>query len=265
MGISTARLATILLLAFGSQATSAMRVSPMIVEMVTAGSNSTSRIEVQNINAVIMPFEARVMRIDFDSSGKIVETPADADFLVFPPQGALPAGGRQVVRLQWVGGNLASSRGYHLSINQIPVELDLHGTHEHDAGAQVQIVYHIKVLTTVAPPGAKANIVVVSAVPAIVASRPVPGDPVGGTRPGEPGISVTVSNSGRRYALMAGSTWTIDGTGIDDKPLHLVISQDDLSHILGAGYVPAIDGRRTFEIPTGAAFSAKPIKIRFSD
>jgi fimbrial chaperone protein len=247
-----------------AQPAEAMRVSPMIVELTTSGTGSTARVEVQNINPGSLQFEVRVTRLDFTDDGKIKETPADGDFLVFPPQGSLANGARQVVRLQWVGGQLPSSRGYYVSINQLPISLDANPSGQATA-AQVQVVYHIKVLTTVAPPNSQPKVNVESAVPAMVAAPQAPGMPASAAGPTQPGIAVTIRNTGRRYALMAGSQWTIDGTGADGKPLKVVLNRDDLSHILGAGYVPAIDGRRTFEVPTGKAFAKAPIKISFSD
>ncbi|MGH6633894.1 MAG: hypothetical protein ACREB0_11065 [Sphingopyxis sp.] len=89
----------------------AMRVSPMVVEMESRGTGAVARIEVQNINPGNLAFQTRVFRMEIDKDGNIVETPADQDFLIFPPQGVLPASGRQVVRLQWVGGGeLAASQ-----------------------------------------------------------------------------------------------------------------------------------------------------------
>jgi len=91
----------------------AMRVSPMIVEMTTTGATAVARVEVQNLNAGRLPFETRITKLTFDASGNVTETPADQDFLVFPPQGMLPQGARQVVRLQWVGGaDLPTSQAY---------------------------------------------------------------------------------------------------------------------------------------------------------
>jgi hypothetical protein len=38
-----------------------------------------------------------------------------------------------------------------------------------------------------------------------------------------------------------------------------------MAKLLGAGYVPALNGRRTFEIPTGAQFANAPITVKFSN
>jgi fimbrial chaperone protein len=254
------------LLLFGASAAEAVRVSPMVVELTSVGTGSTARIEVENTNSNAMPFEVRVLRMDFDDNGVVHETPADSDFLVFPPQGILAKNGRQVVRIQWIGGNLDSSRGYYVSINQLPVAVDASASNGKSIGASVQVLYHIKVLATVAPPGAQPKVEVATVKPVMIAPPPPPGQSEVAAPAGafEPGIEITVRNAGKRYALMAGSTWTIEGTGLDHQPLKVVLTRDDLSHLLGAGYVPALGGQRTFKVPTGKAFGNAPIKVKFS-
>src|SRR3546814_7039155 len=51
----------------------AMRVSPMVVEMESRGTNAVARIEVQNINPGNLAFETRVFRMEIDKDGNIVE------------------------------------------------------------------------------------------------------------------------------------------------------------------------------------------------
>src|SRR3546814_11841004 len=96
----------------------------MVVEMETRGSDAVARIDVQNINPGNLAFQTRVFRMTIDDDGKMIETPADDQFLIFPPQGVLPGGGRQVVRLQWVGNpDLAASEAFYVSVEQLPVEI----------------------------------------------------------------------------------------------------------------------------------------------
>ena len=242
----------------------AMTVSPMAVELNSTGTGSTSRIQVLNINQVPLPFEVRVFRIEIGENGDVVETPADADFVVYPPQGLLKQNQRQMVRLQWVGGKLDSSRGYYVAINQIPVVLDPTSVDHTKRSVDVQIVYHMKVLATVAPPGARPKITVERVGPVMIKPRAQPGVAAATTAP-VPGISATITNSGKRYAMLAGATWTIEGKGLDKKPLKVVINSGEMGQLLGAGYLPALNGRRTFEVPTGVAFSDAPITIKFSN
>lgn len=242
----------------------AMSVSPMSVEINSTGTGATARIEVLNINQAPLPYEVRVYRIEIAESGDVTETPADADFVVFPPQGLVKQNQRQMVRLQWVGGKLDASRGYYVAINQIPVKLDPATADKTKRIADVQLIYHMKVLATVAPPGAKPKILVEKVHPVMIAPRSQPGVKAA---PGAavPGIAATISNSGKRYAMLAGVTWTIEGKGLDKKPLRVVVTSGDMGTLLGAGYVPALNGRRTFEVPTGVAFLDAPITIKFSN
>jgi fimbrial chaperone protein len=254
-----------------------MRVSPMVSEISTRGAGSSARIEVQNVGSAALPYETRITRIDFDDEGDLVETPADEDFLVFPPQGVVPVGGRQVIRVQWVGDpDLAVSRAYYVGIRQLPVELD--EPTEDGVAARVQVVYHMKSLVTVAPPGVKADVAVLSVKPVEVSGVPAApeidpaltgGQPAAAAEaPVEtlvPGIEVRVRNSGRRYALMSGATWIVEGVGPDGKVTEVRLDNTAVNEAVGVGYVAPIDGERVFRLPTGIRFAGdKPIRVRFS-
>ncbi len=236
----------------------AMRVSPMVVEMQTTGTRSSARIEVQNVVNGLLAFETHITRIDYDDQGKQIEVPADSDFLVFPPQGTLPVNGRQVIRLQWLGGtDLPASRSYYLSVNQLPVAL---APGDNKGGGEVQIVYHMKALITVAPPGAKPLVEVMSAEPEMIQPKAEPGKdapaPIAG-------LSVKIRNTGNRYAMVAGTSWVIDGLGLDKQPIHIQLTREDLSRLIGVGYVAPLNGVRTFEVPVGKQFLPGSVKIRF--
>ena len=236
----------------------AMRVSPMVVEMESRGSNAVARIEVQNINPGNLAFQTRVFRMEIDKDGNIVETPADQDFLVFPPQGVLPAGGRQVVRLQWVGGaELAASQAYYVSVEQLPVAFEPGAA---DAvGAQVQVLYNMRALVVVAPPGAKPD-VKATTVKQIMYQPPAPP----GSKelpPMQDGVEITLRNDGRRHAMMSNFGWQLEGTGTDGKWLRVDISPEELNQAVGTGYVPA-QGERVFRVPV-PGFGPGPIKLSF--
>ena len=237
----------------------AMRVSPMVVEMSSRGTDAVSRIEVQNINPSNLAFETRVYRMTFDDKGNVVETPADDMFLVFPPQGVLPPGGHQVVRLQWVGpAEPPTSEAFYVSFNQLPVTLEPGKTDT--VTAQVQVVYHMKALVVVAPPGAKPDVTAASVKP--ITYQPDPSQS-GAQLPPGPGVEITLKNGGRRHAMMSAFGWRLEGTGTDGKPLRIDISAEELNRAVGTGYVPAL-GERTFRIPVVAAFGPAPIKLSFT-
>lgn len=243
----------------GAASVYAMRVSPMIVEMTTTGSDAVARIEVQNLNAGRLPFETRITRLTFDENGVPSETPADADFVVFPPQGMLPQGARQVIRLQWVGGaDIPTSQAYYLSVNQLPIPTDPTAGGQ---SAQVQVVYHMKALVVVAPPNAQPNVSATSVKPidyqppAAKAGDPLP--------PKVPGVEIVMKNSGRRHAMMSALKWVLDGKGADGKPLRILISQEDLNRGIGSGYVPGGGGTRVFRFGIAKPYGPGPITVKF--
>lgn len=268
-------LAAALILGVTATAVEAMRVSPMVAEISSRGAGSSARIEVQNLAAKPLPYETRITRISYDAEGKLVETPADEDFLVFPPQGVVPVRGRQVIRVQWVGEpDLDVSRAYYVGVRQLPVALD--EAESGDMAAQVQVVYHMKSLVTVAPPGVTADVSVVSA--RVVEISAAPAAPVvdaslgGGEVPPAtaepilvPGVEVRVRNAGRRYALMSGATWWVEGQGPDGRRTEVRLEASTVNEAVGAGYLEPLKGDRTFRLPTGVAFSPDaPIRVRFS-
>lgn len=251
----------------------AMRVSPMVAELSTAGAGSVARIEVGNAGASAMPYETSITRIEFQEDGTIVETPADEDFLVFPPQGLVPVGGRQVVRVQWVGErDMPQSRAYYLQVRQLPVATDVEAGAEERPNLAVTVLYSMKVLLVVAPSGSTPDVRVVSADPGLEPSfLPSPrgenGAPTAPPErgPDQTGVKVVVANMGTRYALMSGATWVVEGVTADGQPFNRRYDSAEIAQALGVGYVAPGGGKRSFFLPTPVALDpAKPVSIRFA-
>ena len=236
----------------------AMRVSPMVVEMESQGSDAVARIEVQNTGPDTLPFETRIFRMEIDEDGKMTETPADDQFLVFPPQGALPPGGKQVLRLQGVGDPApATSEAYYISVEQLPVAL---APGSDDAvAAKVQVLYNMRALAVVAPPGAKPEGSATSVRPIVYQPRPAEGQSEA-PAPIE-GVEVILTNQGRRHAMMSNFGWKMEGKDKSGQWLRVDVSPEELTTAVGTGYVPAL-GSRKFYLPI-SGFGPEPIKLTF--
>ena len=251
----------------------AMRVSPMVSEITTRGAGSAARIEVGNVGSAALPFETVVTKIDYDADGNLIETPSDEKFLVFPPQGLVPVGGRQVVRVQWVGDpDLEVSEAYYVAVRQLPVSAEPKDFAT-GGGLSMSVLYTMKALVVVAPPGAEPKVEVTSARVIELPAAPAPevdpalaGEPAPAAAPSapRPGLEVMVTNTGKRYALMSGATWLIRGTGQDGQPLEVRLTSNEISEAVGVGYLAPAGGKRTFRVPTGQAFASdKPVTVRF--
>lgn len=235
----------------------AMRVSPMVIEMDSSGSGAVARIEVQNVNPGRLAFETRVYRLKFDENGQITEEAADEDFLIFPPQGALAPGGRQVVRLQWVGQQeLPASEAYYVAVEQLPVALEPMGSET--VGAQVQVLYNMRALVVVAPKGAKPDVEAKSVNAGAFRLPPAEGQTE--DRIVE-GVRITLKNEGRRHAMMSNFGWKLEGTDPEGNWLRVDLTPAELSEAVGTGYVPAL-GERSFDLPI-SGFGQGPIKLTF--
>lgn len=249
----------------------AMRVSPMVSELTTSGAGSTARIEVGNVGSAALPFETLLTRMEIDAAGNMVETPADEDFLIFPPQGVVPVGGRQIIRLQWVGEReLPASQAYYLWVRQLPVDTSAPGE-ESGGSASIQVLYTMKALVVVAPAGAEPNVELVSVTPAMVKAIMPEIDPAltGGApvvdAPETHGIQILIRNTGRRYALMSGANWVVEGTTVTGETFSRQYTGDEISKTVGVGYLQPLGAQRTFELPTDIELDAtKPIKVRFT-
>lgn len=249
----------------------AMRVAPMVAELSTQGPGSVARIEVGNVGNAALPFETSITRIEMDDEGRLTETPADEDFLVFPPQGLVPVGGRQVVRVQWVGApTLEASQAYYLSVRQLPVETDSTQISEAGGSMTVRMLYNMKALIVVAPPGANPKVEVTSATPIMIESQ-VEADPATEGEPVEksvlqPGVEIVVRNAGQRYALMSGATWIVEGVDKAGQVFRREYGADDISQLVGVGYLAPLGGKRIFKLPTGGVEldPAKPVSVRFA-
>lgn len=249
----------------------AMRVSPMVSELTTTGAGSSARIEVGNIGSAALPFETLITELVMGPDGELIERPADEEFLIFPPQGVVPTGGRQVVRVQWVGDpKIETSRAFYLWVRQLPVDVEPES--QGGGSLQVSVLYTMKALIVVAPPNSRPEVVVETAFPAMV-TPPVPqidpsltgGEALPAPEP-QPGIEVTLTNKGTRYALMSGATWTITGTDKSGQAYEQVMTSQQVSDAVGVGYLAPAGARRTFKIPTNGIEldAARPINIRFS-
>lgn len=100
----------------------ALDVQPLRVTLEPAKGQISASISVNNSESEPLPFEITVERRIIDENGQQSFEPVEDDFLVFPPQGLIPAGGTQAVRFQYLGEiDLAETQGYVLRVSEVPV------------------------------------------------------------------------------------------------------------------------------------------------
>lgn len=148
----------LMLLSFSA---SAMRVSPLSVDITTAGPGAKKTISVTNTESKPLPIELVITPVDLDSNGQYIQLTnseiAD-DLMIFPPQTVIPPNKTQTFRIQWIGDpELPQSRGYSISINQVPVDITMPEAQPNKTNTAVQIVLSFGIFAAVRPLMEKAE------------------------------------------------------------------------------------------------------------
>jgi fimbrial chaperone protein len=125
-------------------------VEPLLLEI---SPSQSAAIRVRNSADKDMPVEVFVYRRDVNEDGIQVRIPADDDFIIFPPQSAIKAGGRQVFRIRPVTAQPRQSSSYYVSFNQVPEEIE----NFEGSGATVQVVFSFDAAVHVVPRKAEGN------------------------------------------------------------------------------------------------------------
>ena len=162
----------------------------MIYDLAPSGPGATATVRVENDNPRPITIEMIAERRDFDEQGKESRRPAEAEFVLFPPQAVVPAGKTQAVRVQYVGTpKLDESVMYVVTVKQVPVELPANGP------SGVQFVFNFGTLANIVPAGAKGAVQVKNVAP------------VNG------GYQVRLHNAGNKYVNLSLGQLTLNAGG----------------------------------------------------
>lgn len=172
----------------------ALSVTPITLEMSSAGKGARAVITLSNPSAEPTAVEPTFERVTLDENGKTKREPvAGEHFLLLPLQALLPPGASQTFRLQWVGPpDIPQSESYFVTFNQLPVQ----GLAKRTG---LTVLAGFSVAVNVSPPQARPDIVLVYA--AIDRTE-------GKTRP-----ALTVQNPTAAHALLRHATITLTADG----------------------------------------------------
>lgn len=244
------------LLALMPVAAEASRVSPMIVELRPTGRDAVARIELTNDADRDIPYEVQMMRGEISPDGDLALTPADEEFIVFPPQAIVEKRSQQVFRVQYVGQEaLEESQIFYLSVKQIPVAFE-------EGENALQVVVNYNVLVNVIPENTTAVADVRSAtyVEREISTEGLAEDDISDPIPLEKGLVVDLGNAGSRFFFAGRSSWSISAITVAGEPFNLNYGGDEMSQFIGAGVV-APGKNRLFFIPTEVAIDSSTLQI----
>ena len=203
----------------------ALLVRPIVIDLIASGSRANSAIEVVNDRNRAVAVEIKVNRLTLPERGQpILTADPGKDFLIFPAIANIPAGGRQVFRVRYVGDPaLAQSKLFMFSSAELPVA-------ENPAlkSAQIQVLYAIQSVVTVKPLKAR---------PAISVSEVERGK----NAKGQAGVFVTFRNDGPAHGYINAARLDLETAG-----WNRTIEAAQLSNAVGLGLVPPNARRAMF-------------------
>lgn len=131
----------------------AQRVEPMSYSMAPSGNGATQSLRIENTTQSAMTVELTVNKISVDDYGNETKTPAEDDFLIFPPQAIIKPGKTQAVRVKYIGDpKIEQSAAYRISVGQLPINLG------GSTGGAVGFVINFHTLATIAPKDSVAEL-----------------------------------------------------------------------------------------------------------
>ena len=129
----------------------AFRVDPMSADLASSGPDAKAEIRIENPHDHPITIELVAEQRDFDANGKETRSPAEDDFLIFPPQTLVQPGKTQLVRYQYIGDpKIPATKAYVINVRQLPIDL------KPDAQSGMKFLYNFGLARYVIPEGAVA-------------------------------------------------------------------------------------------------------------
>lgn len=226
--------AALVIAAAAPAAALAYQVSPMIYDLQPSGTGAAQVVRVENTNDSPITIEVVAEKRFFDEAGVERREPADADFVLFPPQAVVAAGSSQAIRVQYVGTpTLTASATYTVTVKQVPVQLPASGS------SGVQFVFNFSTVANIVPPGAKAQIAAAAA-------------------PASGGVALTLRNDGNKYANLGLSSVTLSNGGFTRT-----IDGEDWRKALGTSWILP-GATRVIAVPVAGAPSGGAWTAQFN-
>ena len=228
------RLGFFLLAACMPTIASATTVSPVILDVATSGRGVAQNVSVTNTGAAPLPVELTVTALHATATGFVASKASTDDLLVAPPTALIPPGQTQTFRVQWIGDpDMASSKHYYVSVNQLPVKLP-------EGQSAVQVVYNFQVLVSASSPTRKAQL----AISAVAPAAPVEG---------KPAASITVENKGAAHGYVSQHKLKITETNAAGATVwSRTMTGGEFQQLVGYGLI-ASGQTRTMVVPLDGA------------
>jgi fimbrial chaperone protein len=141
--------------------TQAFKLTPITMEFGTAGRGANQAFRVENESSNTVAVQISMLSRQMGLDGSETNTPADDDFVVYPPQVLLKPRQVQTVRVKWVGNPKPEKElAYRILAEQLPINLEK----EKQSGAKINLLVRYLGSVYIVPKAVKADVVLESAV-----------------------------------------------------------------------------------------------------
>ncbi|MFW6413301.1 MAG: fimbria/pilus periplasmic chaperone [Oceanicaulis sp.] len=205
----------------------------MRFDLTPSGQGARDTLTIENPQNRELTVEIFAVSIDVAEDGEETRTPADEDFLIFPPQAIIQPGATQNVQVRYVGSpDIETSRAYRLIVRQVP--LDMTG----QTNIALGVALSFATLVNIVPDGAEPA-------PRVAALEPA----------GPDAWRVFVENDGARYVRLSEYDFEFSEPGGANYRL----AASDLHDAVGqqTTFVPPRT-RLRLDVPVGVRFADTP-------
>ena len=218
----------------------AFKLVPIRMEFEPAGRGANQAFRLENDSSNSVPVQISMLTRQMDLDGMETNAPAEDDFLVYPPQVLLKPKQVQTVRVKWLGNPKPQKElAYRILAEQLPVDLDK----EKPSGSKINLLVRYLGAVYIVPKGAKADVVLESAVPK-------------NNSESKRGIELVLHNQGTAHAILS--------------DLRLKIQAGGKTIELGAEALPKMAGenllagqKRRFALPWPEGLPDEPLRVSF--
>jgi len=240
---TSAQLALFLVLVIASSANlaNAQNVQPMVYELAPIGNKSSTDLRIENTKSSAITYELSAVKVSHDEFGEETRTPAEDDFLIYPPQTLIMPGKTQIVKVKYIGEPLLEqSQTYRVLVNELPV--DLSG----GESSGVNVAINFSTLCNVTPAGSSAALNVTE------------------LKAGEQDAkwSITIENSGNRFSRL--SETIVEVTNKNDPSQKQIFKNEYIGDIFQKNLV-APKSKLTLQMPAIEGFDVENTQITITE
>jgi fimbrial chaperone protein len=215
----------------------AFELIPIVQDFSPVGADATQTFGIVNKDKEPVAVQIAIVKRDVAFDGTETLTPAEEEFLVYPPQAIVAPGKVQVVQVRWLGDRAPKQElAYRIIAEQLPVQLEQNAP---AGGGVVNILLRYEGAVYVVPPGVKPDVRLEGVARVETADGPK--------------LAVTLANRGSSHGIVTNPVLSLRGRGTDGRSLSVDLNAEAVDLLTGANVQAGNRRQFLLEWPAGLA------------